>query len=118
MPKALVVSGLITPSAALWTCSPTLANSDTHTSSRALLEEHNEALREASAHLDPRCAGKETKRKTVTKIRLSALTLFQVLPVEASVFRFVDGRGSGHLGPAVGLKTLSIHECICPHFGM
>ncbi len=29
-----------------------------------------------------------------------------------------DGRGSGHLGPAVGLKTLSIHVCVCPHFGM
>ncbi len=33
-------------------------------------------------------------------------------------FLFVDGRGSGHLGPAVGLKTLSIHVCVCPHFGM
>ncbi len=31
---------------------------------------------------------------------------------------FIDGRGSGHLGPAVGLKTLSIHVCVCPHFGM
>ncbi len=31
---------------------------------------------------------------------------------------FVDGHGSGHLGPAVGLKTLSIHVCVCPHFGM
>ncbi len=31
---------------------------------------------------------------------------------------FFDGRGSGHLGPAVGLKTLSIHVCVCPHFGM
>ncbi len=30
----------------------------------------------------------------------------------------IDGRGSGHLGPAVGLKTLSIHVCVCPHFGM
>ncbi len=33
-------------------------------------------------------------------------------------FLLVDGRGSGHLGPAVGLKTLSIHVCVCPHFGM
>ncbi len=24
-----------------------------------------------------------------------------------------DGRGSVHLGPAVGLKTLSIHVCVC-----
>ncbi len=30
----------------------------------------------------------------------------------------VDGRVAGHLGAAVGLKTLSIHVCICPHFGM
>ncbi len=30
----------------------------------------------------------------------------------------IDGRVAGHLGPAVGLKTLSIHVCICPHFGM
>ncbi len=30
----------------------------------------------------------------------------------------IDGRGSGHLGPAVGLKTLSIHVCVCPHFRM
>ncbi len=34
------------------------------------------------------------------------------------MYGIVDGRGSGHLGPAVGLKTLSIHVCICPHFGM
>ncbi len=27
-------------------------------------------------------------------------------------------RVAGHLGPAVGLKTLSIHVCVCPHFGM
>ncbi len=32
--------------------------------------------------------------------------------------RLVDGRVAGHLGDAVGLKTLSIHVCICPHFGM
>ncbi len=31
---------------------------------------------------------------------------------------FVDGRVAGHLGAAVGLKTLSIHVCVCPHFGM
>ena len=30
----------------------------------------------------------------------------------------VDCRVAGHLGDAVGLKTLSIHVCICPHFGM
>ncbi len=32
--------------------------------------------------------------------------------------KFIDGRVAGHLGPAVGLKTLSIHVCVCPHFGM
>ncbi len=32
--------------------------------------------------------------------------------------QFVDGRVAGHLGDAVGLKTFSIHVCICPHFGM
>ncbi len=31
---------------------------------------------------------------------------------------FIDGRVAGHLGAAVGLKTLSIHVCVCPHFGM
>ncbi len=31
---------------------------------------------------------------------------------------FVDGRVAGHLGAAVGLKTHSIHVCVCPHFGM
>ncbi len=31
---------------------------------------------------------------------------------------FVDGRVAGHLGAADGLKTLSIHVCVCPHFGM
>ncbi len=31
---------------------------------------------------------------------------------------FVDGRVAGHLGDAVGSKTLSIHVCVCPHFGM
>ncbi len=36
--------------------------------------------------------------------------------VEDSVV--VDGRVAGHLGAAVGLKTLSIHVCICPHFGI
>ncbi len=30
----------------------------------------------------------------------------------------IDGRVAGHLGDAVGLKTLSIHVCVCPHFGM
>ncbi len=30
----------------------------------------------------------------------------------------VDGRVAGHLGAADGLKTLSIHVCVCPHFGM
>ena len=29
-----------------------------------------------------------------------------------------DGRVAGHLGAADGLKTLSIHMCVCPHFGM
>ncbi len=32
--------------------------------------------------------------------------------------QIIDGRGSGYLGPAVGLKTLSIHVCVCPHFGI
>ncbi len=32
--------------------------------------------------------------------------------------KLIDGRVAGHLGAAVGLKTLSIHVCICPHFGM
>ncbi len=30
----------------------------------------------------------------------------------------IDGRVAGHLGAAVGKKTLSIHVCVCPHFGM
>ncbi len=30
----------------------------------------------------------------------------------------IDGRAAGHLGAADGLKTLSIHVCVCPHFGM
>ncbi len=35
----------------------------------------------------------------------------------------IDGRAAGHLGAAYldaanGLKTSSIHVCICPHFGM
>ncbi len=30
----------------------------------------------------------------------------------------VDDRVPGHLGDAVGLKTLSIHVCIYPQFGM
>ncbi len=39
--------------------------------------------------------------------------------LQCSVFTcFVDGRVAGHLGAAVGLKTLSIHVCVCPHFGM
>ena len=29
-----------------------------------------------------------------------------------------DGRVAGHQGDTVGLKTLSIHVCVCPHFGM
>ncbi len=37
---------------------------------------------------------------------------------EGNLKTLIDGRGSGHLGPTVGLKTLSIHVCICPHFGM
>ncbi len=32
--------------------------------------------------------------------------------------RFIDGRVAGHLGAADGLKTSSIHVCVCPHFGM
>ena len=44
-------------------------------------------------------------------------------PVKTAVHRnwsgeLVDGRVAGHLGDAVGLKTLSIHVCVCPHFGM
>ncbi len=42
-------------------------------------------------------------------------TVHCVLPANTLIF---DGRGSIHLGPAVGLKTLSIHVCVCPHFGM
>ena len=34
------------------------------------------------------------------------------------VLNLVDGRIAGHLGAAVSLKTLSIHVCICPHFGI
>ncbi len=34
------------------------------------------------------------------------------------IWAVVDGHVAGHLGPTVGLKTLSIHVCICPHFGM
>ncbi len=30
----------------------------------------------------------------------------------------IDGRVAGHLGAADGLKTLSIHMCVCPHFGI
>ncbi len=30
----------------------------------------------------------------------------------------IDGRIADHLGAADGLKTLSIHVCVCPHFGM
>ncbi len=30
----------------------------------------------------------------------------------------VDGRVAGHLSAADGLKTSSIHVCVCPHFGM
>ncbi len=30
----------------------------------------------------------------------------------------IDGRVASHLGDAVSLKTLSIHVCICPYFGM
>ncbi len=38
--------------------------------------------------------------------------------VKPDVDALVDGRVAGHLGTAVGLKTLSIHVCIYPHFGM
>ncbi len=44
-----------------------------------------------------------------------------VLQTKIVFFRLgilVDGLVAGHLGAAVGLKTLSIHVCICPHFGM
>ncbi len=34
------------------------------------------------------------------------------------LFKIIDGRVAGHLGAADGLKTLSIHVCVCPHFGM
>ncbi len=30
----------------------------------------------------------------------------------------IDDRAAGHLGAADGLKTLRIHVCVCPHFGM
>ncbi len=47
---------------------------------------------------------------------VTARTLkLQLFPQPAQV---VDGRVAGHLGDAVGLKTLSIHVCVCPHFGM
>ncbi len=36
----------------------------------------------------------------------------------SAVSLLIDGRVAGHLGDAVGLKTLSIHVCVCPHFGM
>ena len=36
----------------------------------------------------------------------------------ATLRTVVDGRVAGHLGAADGLKTLSIHACVCPHFGM
>ncbi len=42
-------------------------------------------------------------------------SLEQERPLEIWLF---DGRVAGHLGPTVGLKTLSIHVCVCPHFGM
>ncbi len=37
---------------------------------------------------------------------------------EGNTAVIVDGRVAGHLGAANGLKTLSIHVCVCPHFGM
>ncbi len=42
------------------------------------------------------------------------LTLFPLLCPRS----LVDGRVAGHLGAADGLKTSSIHVCVCPHFGM
>ncbi len=30
----------------------------------------------------------------------------------------VDGRVAGHLGASDGLKTLSLHVCVCLHFVM
>ncbi len=81
------------------------------------------------------------RRRCLTKVILGGILLFAllmlvgyVIPVYIKGFpvpvrgafqtldrwssMFFDGRVAGHLGAAVGLKTLSIHVCICPHFGM
>ncbi len=42
----------------------------------------------------------------------------KLLPQGCNVLGLLMVAVAGHLGPAVGLKTLSIHVCICPHFGM
>ncbi len=49
--------------------------------------------------------------------RLQATSAFGCL-IESRVGDIVDGRVAGHLGAAVSLKTLGIHVCVCPHFGM
>ncbi len=55
--------------------------------------------------------GSATYAKTEVSLALRCLTPNPDLTL-------VDGRIAGHLGAADGLKTLSIHMCVCPHFGM
>ncbi len=52
------------------------------------------------------------------EVRTSKKILLSFGSVVVIFVMIFDGRVAGHLGAAVGLKTLSIHVCVCPHFGM
>ena len=66
-----------------------------------------------------RCRGIALKNGSCTTLRLEVtLHIIDKRHADGVAFRIFDGRVAGHLGDAVGLRTLSIHVCVCPHFGM
>ncbi len=46
------------------------------------------------------------------------MDLWYTLNVSLAIAGVIDGRVAGHLGAVDGLKTSSIHVCVCPLFGM
>ncbi len=60
-------------------------------------------------------------RRTSVSGRNVQLCCQRVITLLCSLQRkvqIVDGRAAGHLGAADGLKTSSIHVCVCPHWNV
>ncbi len=65
-----------------------------------------------------KCACIKTATGRIKKLDPVSTNLASFHVTDAKLKGLIDGSVAGHLGTADGLKTLSIHVCVCPHFGM